>query len=1378
MAQNWSKPVDVELETLIRARYPIIYVVSWEERRVEETLREVCQKRGKKMIQWTITSGLGGNVASRDPLAALDQVLAAPDQTVFLLKDFHPFMNDHMVVRKLRDLVYTLKTSYKTLVLLSPMLKLPIELEKEITVVDYQLPTPGDIDRLLEGIIQSVRSNNQIDVALTPLEREQVLKAASGLTSNEAENVFAKSLVEKRKFDIDVILSEKEQIIRKSGILEYYPASEAFSDVGGMDLLKEWMSQRTASFTDKAREYGLPEPKGVLLLGVQGCGKCFEKNTPVLMHDGTVKMVQDVCVGDQVMGPDSQPREVLSTTTGRDELFRVTPTKGRPYTVNADHILTLRLSGARKTHKEAIGPENIINITVRDYLTRSAGFKQRAMGYRAAVDFPAQSVLIDPYFLGVWLGDGTTKGPSVTTADPEIADIVTATAEHYGLNVRRAEKTNRPNQAATYHLTAGNQGRTVNPLLDALREVGVLGNKHIPLVYKANSREVRLRLLAGIIDTDGCMAGNDFEIIQKREQLANDIAFVARSLGLAAYVTPSIKSCKMLGMTYSDTYYRVHISGHTDMIPVLLHRKQAQPRQQCKNVLNVGIMVQSAGVGDYYGFMVSGDHRFLLDDFTVVHNSLTAKAISSLWKLPLLRLDVGKIFGGIVGQSEENIRKAISTAESVAPCVTGDTRITLWGGAEKTIQELYEGQETELTVQGMDNKLQAVPVRVKAITRREAPDLFTIKMRHATLQATSNHQHPVLRDGKLSWVRTDALKSGDFVAIPREVPTRSDSPAMLEFLPDETRFYAPGALELAHAKAQTHQRRYAAVHRDADYVRREEVALLPAWSIMTRFAIGHGGTSDSTLTKLPEYLNEELGYVLGLIHSDGYLSARRVGFVNTDRALHQRFCQILSHEFGVTVSTRLSEAKESDLPGTSENSVFRPCFVSYTDSKLLAEIFRAIENQLLSLPKAFLQAYLRGYFDGDGCVSDSTTGANPKITLTCKVTEANRRLRSVLLRAGFPTTNPSCCNIELTGWHTVQKFITEIGSEHPCRRGRMEAWQTRAEPIEVKDRTDVIPVGSLLREIRQSAGMGSNHFESASPSLIHYYETSKGNPGRAKLRIIMEELKAKSIEATAPLECLVESNTGWSQILSVEPAGTPEFVYDLCCDKIHNFVANNTYTHNCILWIDELEKGFSGTQSSGSSDGGTTSRVFGTFLAWMQDKKAPVFVVATSNDVTSLPPELLRKGRFDEIFFVDLPSKAERKDIFDIHLKKRGRDPKNFDTERLGKFAVGFSGAEIEQVVVSALFAAFADRNKNATTGEETIREVTVEDVMQAVKISVPLSVTMQESIDHLRSWAEDRARPVSSVQSESAAEILEAEENEDSDSSPYRMDNTDDEAH
>ncbi|MDR3708559.1 MAG: AAA family ATPase [Capsulimonadaceae bacterium] len=270
--------INQELETLIRARYPIIYVVSWEEERVEEAIRKIAADRGKRVFQWTITQGMvlnpnTRNDQTREPLAALDAIMESRDPAIFLLKDFHSFLNDVTIIRRLRDLTLALKKSFKTIIILAPTLKLPLELEKEITVVEYSLPSLEDLDDLLESIIQSVKANPQVDVALAHEEREHILKAAQGLTANEAENVFAKSLVEKRKFDVDVVLSEKEQIIRKSGILEYYPATEAFSNVGGMDTLKDWMEKRTVAFTEKARAFGLPNPKGVLMLGVQGCGK-------------------------------------------------------------------------------------------------------------------------------------------------------------------------------------------------------------------------------------------------------------------------------------------------------------------------------------------------------------------------------------------------------------------------------------------------------------------------------------------------------------------------------------------------------------------------------------------------------------------------------------------------------------------------------------------------------------------------------------------------------------------------------------------------------------------------------------------------------------------------------------------------------------------------------------------------------------------------------------------------------------------------------------------------------------------------------------------------------------------------------------------------
>lgn len=270
--------VDTELENLIRARYPLVYVVSWEEKRVEDALRTIARERGKKLHVWTVTQGFASSSTqrdntTRDPLAALDFVMNSPDQALFLLKDFHSFIGDFNVTRRLRDLTTILKNSFKNLLILAPILKLPGELEKEMTVLDYGLPGIDELGKLLNDLIRAFHDRPDVDTTLTEDEREQVLKAAQGLTLFEAENVFAKSLVEKRTFDVDVILSEKEQIIRKSGILEYYPSDERFTDVGGMDLLKDWMDKRTVAFSDKAREFGLPEPKGILLLGVQGCGK-------------------------------------------------------------------------------------------------------------------------------------------------------------------------------------------------------------------------------------------------------------------------------------------------------------------------------------------------------------------------------------------------------------------------------------------------------------------------------------------------------------------------------------------------------------------------------------------------------------------------------------------------------------------------------------------------------------------------------------------------------------------------------------------------------------------------------------------------------------------------------------------------------------------------------------------------------------------------------------------------------------------------------------------------------------------------------------------------------------------------------------------------
>jgi hypothetical protein len=173
-----------------------------------------------------------------------------------------------------------------------------------------------------------------------------------------------------------------------------------------------------------------------------------------------------------------------------------------------------------------------------------------------------------------------------------------------------------------------------------------------------------------------------------------------------------------------------------------------------------------------------------------------------------------------------------------------------------------------------------------------------------------------------------------------------------------------------------------------------------------------------------------------------------------------------------------------------------------------------------------------------------------------------------------------------------------------------------------------------------------------------------------------------------------------------------------------------------ILWLDELEKGFSGTKSSGTSDAGTTARVFATFLTWLQEKTSPVFVIATANDVSMLPPELLRKGRFDEIFFVDLPNRDERKAIFEIHLKKRKRDPATYDLERLVQASAGYSGSELEEIIVGALYDAYDEGHGDT--------DITTDSLVKAVKDVIPLSMTMRERLAEMREWSKSRARRAS----------------------------------
>lgn len=278
-----------ELETLIRARYPILYVITSEEMRVQNLVVEIAKKRQKKAFEWSYSTGIvpagtsiqsqkNRSAATKDPLMALDQVIELVEPAIFIFKDFHPFLtkNNFAIVRKLKEIALHLKNSFKTIILVSPLMEIPTELEKEVTVLNYPLPSREDLNELLDKIISDVKQFKQVKIDLDDAGRERLLQAALGLTLGEAENVFAKIIVKDERLtgdDVNEVFAEKQQIIRKSGLLEWYATIENFGNIGGMAVLKDWLNKRAVAFSSEARAFGLPSPKGILMLGVQGCGK-------------------------------------------------------------------------------------------------------------------------------------------------------------------------------------------------------------------------------------------------------------------------------------------------------------------------------------------------------------------------------------------------------------------------------------------------------------------------------------------------------------------------------------------------------------------------------------------------------------------------------------------------------------------------------------------------------------------------------------------------------------------------------------------------------------------------------------------------------------------------------------------------------------------------------------------------------------------------------------------------------------------------------------------------------------------------------------------------------------------------------------------------
>jgi len=393
-----------------------------------------------------------------------------------------------------------------------------------------------------------------------------------------------------------------------------------------LQMVGQWISNPDAMGT------------AIAIKGPMGTGKCLALNTPILMYDGSIKMVQDVIEGDVIMGDDSTPRNILSLARGVDEMYDIISSKGDKYTVNSEHILSLKPSGlntirqirtingnikykvglfnnetykiqyktfyelelAEKYLDENTKEDSTIDISVKDYLEiKNNTIRNALKGFRTGIEFSSKPVLFNPYIIGAWLGDGTSSKSQISSQDSRILHYLRTELKKDNMNLSYIGKYD-------YGIVGDLQKKTLrepneNIFMMTLRHYNLFDNKHIPDDYKINDRTTRLQILAGLLDTDGYYdkKNNMFEITQKNKVLSDDILYISRSLGFGASQTKVNKYCMYKGEKREGVYYRINIYGNgLDEIPTLCERKRAYNHIRNKNPLVNGIMVSSIGKGD------------------------------------------------------------------------------------------------------------------------------------------------------------------------------------------------------------------------------------------------------------------------------------------------------------------------------------------------------------------------------------------------------------------------------------------------------------------------------------------------------------------------------------------------------------------------------------------------------------------------------------------------------------------------------------------------------------------------------------------------------------------------------------------------------------
>jgi len=957
-------------------------------------------------------------------------------------------------------------------------------------------------------------------------------------------------------------------------------------------------------FTDLDRITSGWQPSDLIIMAARpGMGKCLGKGTKVLMFDGSLKKVEDVLVGDLLMGDDSTPRKVLSLARGREGMYWVRQNKGIDYRVNESHILSLKRSRNEGPHKQG----DILNINVKEYSQKTTKFKSNYKGYRVAVEFSEKQLPLPPYFLGLWLGDGTSSKNEISNKDEEVVIYLEEYANTLGQTLKQYE--GNPNKCPR---SGGRENRGGYSLKVELRKIGVLDNKHIPQKYLINSKANRLQLLAGLIDSDGhyLVPSNGLEIVQKKEQLARDIKFLCDSLGFRTSFKAKKASIASIG--YETTVYRLRIYGDIDRIPIKIKRKQPNPWKSPVDWQVTGIQVEYDKVDDYYGFEIGGNHLFLLEDMTVTHNTSLTLALAKN-----AAMDFGK---GVAFFSLE-----MSNVQLVNRLISLEAEIS---GSKLRSGQLEDFEWQQL--QGVIEKMSEVPIfiddtpginifelRAKCRRLKMQHDIQMVIIDYLQLM-TGGGENKGNREQEISSISRGLKGLAKELNVPvialsqlsRAVETRGGMKRpqlsdLRECITGDTEIYLPATGEYKPVKALLGKSGFPVMAMNEQY-KLQASTCLDVWETGEKeiFEVEtQSGFKIRTSLNHPFYTIDGWQQLVDLKAGDYVATSRRLTSQSKSDLKDEEII-LLAHMIGdgcyvarqpihytsqEAASLDIVEKCAKDLwnivPRSVKDSHSKNCYhvylpapyhlthgVKHPFSNLLIKVglekARSFEKTIpVTIFKSSNQQialFLRHLWSTDGGVYVRQSKGSSKLHYSSNAWELVNGIKSLLLRFSIhcsiqKTTKGEykpVYHLNITGKENILKFAQAIGI-YGSKNDKLA--NLVALLIEVKQNTNTDIIAKAIRDkikiLKKEKGFTERSFQAAIDTNYCGSTLYKSNLSRERLNRV-----ANVLEVT-DLKDLANSDIKWEKIKSITHIGK-EMTYDIHVEKEHNFVANNFIIHN------------------------------------------------------------------------------------------------------------------------------------------------------------------------------------------------------------------------